>query len=103
MQPILNSAVVAENTPLRLKTTEMTHPEMTLRNLYLDFHLNDMREVLWDVFSRSLIAKDEDLGHFSREDMLFYYEEMVKVLEAGSLLFGDYRPHVIEERALKRS
>ncbi len=47
MQPVLNSAVVAENTPLRLNTTEMAHPEMTLRNLYFGFSSERyVREVL---------------------------------------------------------
>ena len=44
-----------------------------------------------------------DLGHFTRKDMLFYYEEMVKVLEAGSLLFGNYRLQAIEERGKRIS
>jgi hypothetical protein len=43
-----------------------------------------------------------DLGHFSLEDMLSYYEEMVKALEADSLLFWRlWTPHSGRERSLK--
>jgi len=91
MEWVLNSAVIAENTPLRLSTEQIANPEGTLRSLYKDFTLHDMREILWDVFSRSLAADDGELGLYPRYEMLFCYEEIIQVLEAGSLIYGEYQ------------
>jgi hypothetical protein len=89
MAPVLNSAVIAKNIPLRLSVGQMNDPRETLRRLYEEFSLNEMREVLWDVFGRTLIADDEALRDFSRADLLYYYERFVQILEAGSLVFGE--------------
>ena len=85
--PVLNCEVVAENTPLRLSLEQMENPGETLRSLYSNFTLNDMREVLWDVFSERLAAKDDELGFYTRSDLLYYYEQMVHVLEAASMIY----------------
>ena len=87
MGPVLNCAVIAKNTPLRLSSDQMSNPREVLRRIYEDFSLNEMREILWETFSQSFTA-DEDGPHYSRRDMLYYYEMFVQFLEAGSLVFG---------------
>jgi hypothetical protein len=84
---VLNSSVIAENLPLRLSLEQMADPGETLRSLFTNWTLDEMREALWDIFSRSLAAKDEDLGPFSASEILFYYEEIIQVLEAACLIY----------------
>ncbi|HEV2482984.1 MAG TPA: hypothetical protein VGS79_25140 [Puia sp.] len=91
MEQTLNCEVVAKNIPLRLTTNQMKDPKEALRNLYEESSLNEMREVLWDVFRRTFTANDEDFFSFPRRDMLYYYEQFVQILEAGSLLFGEWK------------
>jgi hypothetical protein len=78
MEWVLNSAVIAENTPLRLSTEQMANPEGTLRSLYKDFTLHDMREILWDVFSRSLAADDDELGFIPDTKCCFVTRKLYK-------------------------
>src|SRR5579862_3953738 len=79
----LFSAVVNENKPLRLTTDQMIAPDKALSELYPQFTLHDMREVLWEVFSRSLVVNDNELGVYSRPDLLRYHALFVQVIEAG--------------------
>jgi hypothetical protein len=69
----LISAVVNENNPLRLTTDQLIGPDKALAELYPQFTLHDMREVLWEVFSRSLVVKEDELGSYSRPDLLRYH------------------------------
>lgn len=84
---VQNSSVIAEYAPLRLTVQQIESPVETLHSLFTNWTLDDMREALWDVFARSLTVKDDDLGYFSREELLYYYEEVVRVLEAACLLY----------------
>jgi hypothetical protein len=83
----LNSDIIAENIPLRLTVEQMQEPAETLRGLFINFTLNKMREVLWDVFSERVAVNDDELGSYSRYDLLHYYEQMVLVLEAASMIY----------------
>ena len=87
----LLSAVVNENNQLRLTTDQLIGPDNALADLYPQFSLHDMREVLWEVFSRSLIVKDDDLGSYSRPDLLRYHALFVQVIELGFFVAKDYR------------
>jgi hypothetical protein len=88
--PTLFSAVVAENTPLRLTTDQVTDPPQALSDLHAQFTLHNMREILWEVFSRSLLVTDNELGVFSRSDLLRYYGFLVQIVEASSLVVKGY-------------
>ena len=81
-----NSSVVAEYIPLNLSPEQMEDPKEALRSFFTTWSLDEMRNVLWDVFSRSLTVDDDEMGPFSRKALLFYYEEIVQVLEAACLL-----------------
>jgi len=86
----LFSAVVNENKPLRLTTDQMIAPDRALSELYPQFTLHDMREVLWEVFSRSLVVKDNELGSYSRPDLLRYHSFCVQVIELSFFVAKDY-------------
>ena len=83
---VLNSTLIAENIPLCLTDEEVKNPHEVLYEFFTSVFLDETREVLWDVFSRSLITRDEDLGYFPRGELLFYYEELVRLVEASCLL-----------------
>ncbi len=88
MGPLLNCAVIAKDIPLRLTMGQMSNPKEALRKIYEDFSLHEMREVLWESFSQSF-TNEEEHPYYSRRDLLYYYELIVQVLEAGSLLFDE--------------
>lgn len=83
--------MVAESIPLRLTTDQMENPGATLQDLFTNWTLDEMRAVFWDVFSRSLAADDDLLGEFSRDEILYYYEQAVEVFEAACMLFKTNR------------
>jgi hypothetical protein len=85
---VLNSELIAKNTPLRLTREEMEDPQELLRNFFSSFTLNDIREALWDVFSRSLATNDCELGCITHDCLVYYYEEMVRMVEAAGLIYG---------------
>ena len=90
----LFSAVVNENKPLRLTTDQMIAPDKALSELYPQFTLHDMREVLWEVFSRSLVINDNELGAYSRPDLLRYHALFVQVIETGLFVANEYKKAV---------
>jgi hypothetical protein len=84
-------AIGAEISPLRLTTDQIINPEKALTELYPQFTLHNMREMLWEVFSRSLVVNDNELGAFSRVDLLRYYTFVVQIVEAGLLVANSYK------------
>ncbi|TDX02180.1 hypothetical protein [Dinghuibacter silviterrae] len=86
----LLSAVVNENNPLRLTTDQLISRDKALADLYSQFTLHNMREVLWEVFSRSIVVKDDELGSYSRPELLRYYDLFVQVIELGFFVAKDY-------------
>ena len=87
---VLNSTHLAENIPLRLTGEEIQNPQEILYGFFTSVDLDSAREVLWDVFSRTLTSSDEDLGYFPRKEILFYYEVIVRLIEASCLLYQAY-------------
>ena len=86
----LLSAVVNENKPLKLTTDQLIGPDKALAELYPQFTLHGMREILWEVFSRSLVVKDDELGSYSRPDLLRHHDLFVRVIELGFFVAKDY-------------
>jgi len=79
--------MIAGSVPLRLTTDQMEDPGATLQNLFTNWTLDEMRAVFWDVFSRTLAADDDQLDDFSRDELLYYYEQAIEVFEAACMLF----------------
>ena len=75
------------NTPLRLNEQERNDPFLVLKEFFQCYHLNEMREIMWDwtvtvVSSPYSISSD----HHERSNHLFFYEKMEQLVEACWLL-----------------
>jgi hypothetical protein len=77
-----NRAAIARRLPLRLTPQEMEEPLFILLNFFQTYDLEDIRELGWVLVSRTLCQGDEELEGISREDILLYFEDVEKLLEA---------------------
>jgi hypothetical protein len=72
-----------ENQPLRLTEEEKQNPYAVLEDFYSFFHLQDIREMLWDWL---VAAMSTDSGQYStgyaRSNLIFTYEKLELLLEA---------------------
>ena len=83
-----NRATIALNTPLRLTTREMQDPVAIFQSFCSGFDLEYCRQILWLAFSAALCQDDETLGvTVKRADLLAYYEEIERLIEAAYLLY----------------
>jgi hypothetical protein len=73
--------------PIHLKRMEMENPDVVLEGFFGTYSLGECREIFWDIVSRSLCCADEDLGVHGRREILGYYEEAERLIEAAFLLF----------------
>jgi hypothetical protein len=82
-----NRAIIAQDVPLRLTGEEMKYPAKVVAGFFETFDLEDCREILWRAFSSTLCLDDETLGSdVTRIELLSYYEEMERLVEAVFLL-----------------
>lgn len=72
---------------MRLSEQEKEDPMLVLRDFHSSYHLNEVRETLWDWFTIAITTDNStfDDGQ-SRSNLLFFYEKLEKVLEALYLL-----------------
>jgi hypothetical protein len=86
-----NRAIIALNVPLRLTPEEMKQPSMVVASFFAALDLDTCREILWRVFSSALCLDDETFGtDITRFELLAYYEEMERMIEAAFLLDERY-------------
>jgi hypothetical protein len=73
------------NQPLRLNEEEKQNPYLVLDDFYSFFHLQDIREILWEWL---VAAMSTDCGKYStgydRSNLIFVYEKLELLLEATS-------------------
>ena len=81
----MHTLPIADNKILSLNHDQILCPERTLSELYPKFTLDDMRKALWEVFSRSIIVTDPQLGKFSRPDLLVIMTHVFRSLRLASL------------------
>ena len=86
----MHTLPIADNKILSLNHDQILCPERTLSELYPKFTLDDIRKALWEVFSRSIIVTDPQLGKFSRPDLLRYHDTCVQIIEAGFFIANGY-------------
>jgi hypothetical protein len=82
----LNGQIVAGDLPLRLTAHEVEHPEAVLSGFFGSYSPGEVRELLWDVVSRSLCVSDEEMGTFGRREILEGYEALERLVEAAHLI-----------------
>lgn len=70
-----------------LRPREIEHPQDVLTGFFGSYPLAEARELLWDMVSRSLCAPDEELGTFSRKELLAGYEALERLVEAAHCLY----------------
>lgn len=86
----MHTRPIADNKILNLTNDQILVPERTLSELYPKFTLDEMRKALWEVFARSIVVTDSQLGKFSRPDLLRYHDTCVQIIEASFFIANDY-------------
>jgi len=75
------------NQPLRLNDEERQHPDGVLEEFFSCFHLQDMREILWDWLVAALSSESGMYGTgFARSNLIFVYEKLELLIEAAHLI-----------------
>jgi hypothetical protein len=80
---------VAANLPLRLTRRELANPACVLEGVFGSYSLAEIRAFLWDVSSKAICCGDEDLSGLGRKEMLRYYEEVERLIEAAYVLYSN--------------
>ena len=76
-----------KNEPMRLTEQEKEDPLPVLREFYSSYHLNEVRETLWDWFTIAITTDNPTFDDgSSRSSLLLFYERLEKLLEALYLL-----------------
>lgn len=80
----VNTHPQLDNQPLRLTEEERQDPYIVLEDFFSNFHLQDMREVLWDwlVAAMSSESCQYNTG-FARSNLVFVYEKIELLVEAA--------------------
>ena len=93
----LNKQAGWENIPIRLSKEERQDLYGVLDDFYSCFHLQDVREVLWDWL---VAALSTDCGAYntgySRSNLVFVYEKLELLIEAAYIL------HRNRKRSMKK-
>jgi|GEM_PF-515173 hypothetical protein len=73
-----------ENRPLRLSEEEKKNLYGVLEDFFSNFHLKDVREMLWDWLVAALSSENGayESGH-SRSNLIFVYEKLELLIEAA--------------------
>lgn len=70
-------------TPLRLNDEERCNPRIILEEFFQSYHLNDVREILWDWTVAVLSSPGSiSIDHLDRNNHLFFYEKIEQLIEA---------------------
>lgn len=82
-----NKKVTVRNQPMRLTKQEQEDPLSVLDTFFDTYHLNEVREVLWEWVTAGLT---NDQGAYttarSRSNLLFLYEHVESLTEAAYLI-----------------
>jgi hypothetical protein len=73
------------NQPLRLTEEEKQNPYVVVEEFYTCFHLQDMREILWDWLVAALSCEHSAYNTgYARSNLIFIYEKLESLIEASS-------------------
>ena len=70
-----------------LRPEEKKHPEAVLEGFFSSYSVEEARLLLWEMASQAFCAGDEELGEFSRKELLAGYEALDRLLAAAHLSF----------------
>ena len=66
-----------------LRPKEKKQPETVLKGFFASYSIDEARLLLWEMASQALCAGDEELGEFTRKELLAGYEALERLVEAA--------------------
>ena len=79
--------VEQSNRILRLSPDEINDPRLVVAEFFMNYHLKDVREDLWEWLSAGLTSSNEYFNTgMDRANLIFLYENLEKLVEANFLL-----------------
>lgn len=80
------------NYPIKLTKKQRRNPRRVFRDFFLDFHLVDIRKILWDWMTAAVTCDREPFNEpGGRNDVLYFYERLEILLEAAYLIYEERR------------
>lgn len=68
------------NQPIRL---DKENPQEVIKNFFLDFHLSDVRQELWNMVEAALTTNHPNYSDSKRRDtLLYFYSQLELLIEA---------------------
>lgn len=65
-----------------MRSALQKNPEAVLTGFFGSYSLSEARLLLWEMASQALCVSDEELGAFSRKELLAGYEALDLLIEA---------------------
>lgn len=76
-----------DNQPLRLTEEERQDPYIVLDDFFSNFHLQDIREILWDWLVAAMSAESSAYNTgYARSNLVFVYEKLELFIEAANVI-----------------
>ena len=83
----VNTHPQLDNQPLRLTEEERQDPYIVLDDFFSNFHLQDVREMLWDWFVAAMSAESSAYNTgYARSNLVFVYEKLELFIEAVQII-----------------
>jgi hypothetical protein len=83
----VNTHLQLDNQPLRLTEEERRNPYIVLDDFFSCFHLQDMREMLWDWLVAAMSAESSAyITGYARSNLVFVYEKLELFIEAVQVI-----------------
>ena len=83
----VNTHPQLDNQPLRLTEEERQDPYIVLDDFFSNFHLQDMREMLWDWFVAAMSSESSAYNTgYARSNLVFVYEKLELFIEAVQVI-----------------
>lgn len=83
----MNTHPQLDNQPLRLTEEEKQDPYIVLEDFFSNFHLQDMREMLWDWLVAAISAESGAYNTgYARSNLVFVYEKLELFIEAVQVI-----------------
>jgi len=80
----MNTHSQLENQPLRLSEEEKQNPYCVLEDFFSCFHLQDIREILWDWLVAAISSESGQYSTgYARSNLVFVYEKIELLIEAA--------------------
>ncbi len=77
-----------DNRPIRLSDEEKEDPYVVLDDFFSCFHLQDVRELLWDWLVAGLSCESGAYNTgYARSNLIFVYEKLERLIEASHGLY----------------